>query len=97
MDKKDNNIRCDINIRLPKDNKPYYEYQLKEFCNHFSDKKYAYIQFGKQDIRGTESITFIDHKHCVPLQKFFHNKFELLGFVSGYNANANKHNEFKGY
>ena len=42
------------------------------------------IDFGKQDIRGTESITLIDHQSCVPYQKHFENKWEMLGFVVGY-------------
>lgn len=78
-------VRCDINIRLPKDNKPYYEHQLKEFVKRFNSKKIIYVQFGKQDSRGTESITLIDKRHCVPFSKHFYNKYELLGFVCGFN------------
>ena len=78
-------IRCDINIRLPKEEKGYYEHQLKEFVSKFSSKKILYVQFGKQDTRGSESITLIDLKHCVPYQKHFYNKYELLGFVVGFN------------
>lgn len=77
-------VRCSINIRLPKDEKAYYENKLKSFCALFDPGKVLSVQFGKQDIRGTESITIIDKNHCVPAQKFFYNKWELLGYVCGF-------------
>lgn len=85
MENKKQEVKCSINIRLPKDNKPYYEHQLKEFCKKFDSEKVLSIQFGKQDTRGTESITLVDKRHCVPVQIFFYNKWEMLGFVLGYN------------
>ena len=45
---KENKVRCSINIRLPKEEKRYYEHQLKVFCEKFSNKKPLSIQFGKQ-------------------------------------------------
>ena len=82
-------IICSINIRLTK-KKPYYTAQLKQFCSYFDNKKLIAIQFGKQDIRGTESITFVNNKQCVPAQKHFFNKLELLGFVVGFNSAMEK-------
>ena len=95
--KEENKIRCDINIRLPKDDRPYYECQLKQFCKYFNDKKLRYIQFGKQDTRGTESITFIDKHHCVPISQHFYNKFDLLGFVVGFNKAKEKTEQINTY
>lgn len=84
--KLDNGLECHIGIRLPTSDKKYYERQLIGFCKHFNEKKLISIQFGKQDTRGTESITFIDKSHCVPIQHHFNNKWELLGYVVGFNA-----------
>jgi hypothetical protein len=76
---------CNINIRLPKEEKVYYEYWLRYFTKEVikNNSNIKRVAFGKQDIRGTESITFFDERHCVPYQKHFNNKFELLGFVCG--------------
>lgn len=73
-----------INIRLPKQDKVYFENQIKKFCSYFDYTKISVIQFGKQDIRGTESICVVDKKQCVPIQKYFNNKFEMLGFIQGF-------------
>lgn len=96
--KTENGIYCSINIRLPSNEKRYYEHQLKEFTNRFNSKKVLSVQFGKQDIRGTESITIINKKHCVPAQEHFFNKWELLGFVVGFNqARGLKYSRFGQY
>lgn len=79
-------VNININIRLPSDNKRYYEFQLKQFAERFDSKQIIQVSYGKQDVRGTESITLVDKKHCVPVQIFFYNKWELLGFVTGFNA-----------
>ena len=93
-----NKINCSINIRLPKEDKKYYENKLKCFVELFNNNKLLSIQFGKQDIRGIESITFVDLKHCVSLQKHFFNKFELLGFVCGFvEMNELKYSLFNEY
>lgn len=76
-----------VSIRLPQREKVYYLAQLQEFANTFNKSKVKSISFGKQDLRGAVSITFFDFNHCVPMQKFFYNKYELLGFVCGFNAN----------
>jgi len=89
-------MEININIRLPKENKAYYENQLKLFADRFNEKKILSVSFGKQDIRGTESITLKDLRHCVPAQKHFYNKWELLGFVCGFNESADtKNSRFK--
>lgn len=73
------------NMRLTGVDKEYYRYQLEKFAGLFSDEKVNSVQFGKQDIRGSFSITLIDKRHCVPMQKHFTNKWEMLGFVVGFN------------
>ena len=73
------------NMRLTGIDKEYYLNQLKEFAELFSDSKINSVQFGKQDIRGGFSITLVDKKHCVPEQKFFTNKWEMLGYIVGFN------------
>ena len=78
------------NMRLTGEYKGYFKQQLENFCNHFDPNEYLAIQFGKQDIRGGFSITFVDHRHCVPSQLGFANKAELLGFIQGFNSAKNK-------
>ena len=82
-------MTINIGIRLP-DNKVYWKNQLQIFADRLNPEKIKEVQFGKQDSRGTESITLIDKSSCVPCQKHFENKWELLGFVCGFN-------EIKGY
>ena len=77
-------VEARIGIRMPTRDKHYYTYQLEKFCKLFNPKLIKAIAFGKQDMRGTESITLIDHQSCVPYQKHFENKWEMLGFVVGY-------------
>lgn len=74
------------NMRITGIDKNYYENQLQEFANKFNSKVIKSVAFGKQDIRGGFSITLFDHRHCVPQQKFFNSKDELLGFVVGCNT-----------
>ena len=74
-----------ILIRLPHDSKVYWEGQIIKFSDNFDPKKIKEVQFGKQDIRGSESITLINNKDCVPRQKHFDNRWEMLGFIAGYN------------
>ena len=73
------------NIRLPTIDRVYYEHKLKEFteivCEDLTIKS---VEFGRQDIRGGISITLIDYRDCVPKQKFFTNKSEMLGYVCGF-------------
>jgi len=78
-----------IGVRLPKEAKPYWTNQLQQFADRFNKEKIKEIQFGKQDIRGSESITLIDLKDCVPTQLRFTNKWDMLGFVQGYNEVQN--------
>lgn len=62
--------------------------EQKRRCKHFSEafkqEEYKYIDFGKQDIRGSISITYFDHRHCVPKQQHFSDKSEMLGYIDGY-------------
>ena len=74
-----------ILVRLPSESKVYWEGQMIRFSDRFDPKKIKEVQFGKQDIRGSESITLINHKDCVPRQLHFDNRWEMLGFISGYN------------
>jgi len=77
-------------MRLPKIKKEYLTSQLQVFADRFDPKQIIGVQYGKQDIRGTESITLIDKKNCIPYQLSFENKWELLGFIRGYNEGQDK-------
>lgn len=70
-------------MRLTGYDKEYYANKLKEFVCLFDSRKILSVHFGKQDIRGGISITLIDINRCVLRQKFFSNKWELLGYVGG--------------
>ena len=77
-------------MRLTGNNKEYWLNQLAEFSRRFINKNYGSrtikgVDFGKQDIRGGFSICLIDEKNCIPKQKYFENKDQLLGFVQGFN------------
>ena len=79
-------------MRLNGENKHYWLHQLAEFSRRFVNKEYGYnsriikgVNFGKQDIRGAFSICLIDEKNCIPKQKSFESKDQLLGFVQGFN------------
>ena len=58
--------------------------KLIQFSKLFNENKLRSIHFGKQDIRGGISITLTNKRYCVPYQKFFSNKSEMLGFVCGF-------------
>ena len=83
-------IKSTILIRLPKDDKIYYKYLIEQFTSYFDSKEIKEIQFGKQDIRGTESITLYNTRHCVLKQLHFTNKWEMLGFIKGFNEAKEK-------
>lgn len=61
---------------------------LQNFANllpaKLTDTDIKWVAFGKQDSRGALSITIIDSRHCVPMQKHFSSKDELLGYVDGW-------------
>ena len=83
------------NLRLPKYANVYWENQLQEFADRFDVDR---VEYGKQDIRGTESITFFDDRGCVPAQIHFPDKISLLHYVQGYNeaiANFSSLAQFK--
>ncbi len=66
----------------------YYKNQLQIFADYIGETVPQNIQsvcFGKQDARGSLSITLFDENHCVPMQRHFRSKDHLLGFVCGYN------------
>lgn len=79
-----NTVKISNNLRLPKDKKPYYENLMRRFAGCFDENEVSSIAFGKQDMRGTESITLFDHRHCVLRQLHFANKHELLGYLEGF-------------
>ena len=84
------------NVRLPKENKIYWENQLQEFADRFDSKKIKSVHFGKQDSRGTESITLFNLKDCVPKQVHFKNKWAMLGYIQGFNSSVTEW-DFKGF
>lgn len=80
--------------------KPYYEGHMRVFSEHLTESgEIRSVVFGKQDIRGGFSITLIDQRHCVPSQKFFNSKDELLGYLVAYNEAKGWHgfDEFNQY
>ena len=72
------------NMRLTNE-KPYYEGHMRVFAAHICSDQILSVSFGKQDIRGGFSITLHDNRHCVPSQKFFSSKDEMLGYLVAYN------------
>jgi len=72
------------NIRITGQNKNYWLNKLQDFADSQDPEKYSQIEFGKQDIRGGISITWFDHRHCVPKQEFFKPKDMMLGFIQGW-------------
>lgn len=85
------------NIQLPRNNKIYWENQFDKFSRLFINDKIKFIQFGKQDSRGTESITFVDAQHRVPFQRLFENKWEMLGYIQAVNELQNGYTEIHDY
>jgi len=84
-------------MRIVGDNKVYLLKQLEDFALNIGNteqSKIKTVEFGKQDIRGGFSITLVDKEDCVPMQKFFKNKDELLGFVCGFNEPLKMFNAF---
>ncbi len=79
--------------------KPYYEGHMRVFAEHICKGDIIKVAFGKQDIRGGFSITLIDSRHCVPSQKFFNSKDEMLGYLGAYNESKGWHgfDEFNKY
>ena len=72
------------NIRITGNNKAFYMKKLQEFADCMDEEKVAEVQYGKKDIRGGISIALIDHSNCIPKQKFFNSKDEMLGYVQGF-------------
>ncbi len=76
-------------MRLTGIDRNYYAHQLQEFADNIpvllKRDDIVSVCFGKQDSRGALSITLFDDKHCVPMQKHFDSKAELLGYVCGVN------------
>ena len=81
-----------VNNRIPSKEKTYYLAQLEQFCSFFNAEKVKYIQFGRQDIRGTPSITFIYPNSTADGLKYFSTFKELLAYVEGFNVAYNKEN-----
>lgn len=40
--------------------------------------------FGKQDMRGSPSITLFDERHCVPHQRHFASYPEMAAYMTGF-------------
>lgn len=76
-------MKYNKSIQLRGIDKNYYENCLKKFALLFDEAKVSNVSYGKQDTRGSESITIHDLKHCVPFQKHFENKWEMLGYIQG--------------
>ena len=82
-----------VHFRLNDENKYYFANQLKEFEDNI--KKYGYENIKSDNIKRIvfykNYFEIVDHKECVDREKVFYNKFELLGFVVGYNKSLQDH------
>ena len=77
-----------VHFRLNNDeNKYYFANQLKKFEDNI--KKYGYENIKSDNIKRIvfykNYFEIVDHKECIDREKGFYNKYELLGFVIGYN------------
>lgn len=85
------------NIRITGQDKNYWLSQMQKFADKFNDT-ITEVQFGRQDIRGGISITLFDNRHCIPKQKFFSSKGEMLGYIEGINnIDVIIHNEWENF
>jgi hypothetical protein len=73
-------------FRIPRDNKPYYERIIQDFCDLkvSENDATAYVEIGKQDTRGIPAITLCTSSHCVIKQEHFNSAKELLSYCVGY-------------
>jgi len=82
-----------VHFRLNDENKYYFANQLKEFEDNI--KKYGYENIKSDNIKRIvfykNYFEIVDHKDCINREKGFYNKFELLGFVVGYNKSLQDH------
>lgn len=76
-----------INLKLPTKDKNYYLAVLRIFTEHMLEQfpECAYVQYGKQDLRGGYSIYLSNASHCGVRQRIFESKEQMLGFIVGYN------------
>jgi len=77
-----------VRFRLKNDDyKYYFANQLKKFENNI--KKYGYENIKSKDIKRVDFynnyFNIVDYRECIDREKGFYNKYELLGFVVGYN------------
>jgi len=87
-------VKIRHSIRANKDySKVYIDNLLKDFTplyvknynkNYKHKTKIIEVQYGKQDMRGVPSITFIDDRHCVPHQNHFKNNAEMVAYIQGF-------------
>jgi len=83
-----------VRFRLKNDNNKYYfANQLKKFENNI--KKYGYENIKSKEIKRVDFYNtyfeIVNYKECVDREKGFYNKYELLGFVAGYNKALQDH------
>ena len=83
-----------VHFRLKNDdNKYYFANQLKKFENNIKNNGYENIK--SKDIKRVDFYNtyfeIVNYKECVDREKGFYNKYELLGFVAGYNKALQDH------
>ena len=80
-------------FRVPSDmSKTYWEKQVQLFANHLKTRfpDITEIELGKQDTRGHGlSLVLWNNGNITHPQKFFSDKWELIGFIDGYNKALN--------
>ena len=83
-----------VHFRLKNDdNKYYFANQLKKFENNIKNNGYENIkskEIKRVDFYNTY-FEIVNYKECVDREKGFYNKYELLGFVAGYNKALQDH------
>ncbi|MDN5355797.1 MAG: hypothetical protein PWQ43_739 [Rikenellaceae bacterium] len=78
-------------LRIPKKyNHTYIANLLQEFSNLFDEQDIAYLNFGKQDLRGDFAITKVYKNGCCDGVAYFTNSLELISYIRGFLAHKNK-------
>lgn len=76
-----------VHFRLKNDNKYYFSNQIKKFKDNL--KKYGYENIKPDEIKRVifynNYFEIENNDLCIDKEKGFYNKYELLGFIVGYN------------
>lgn len=70
-------------LKIPSESKAYLNKVLQEFSNLFENDKVDFIHYGKEDLRGSFSITLHFKDHTTNGVGYFRTSIELLSYVEG--------------